>query len=303
MARSSLRSWAFHGRPDTSALQSLSPKRIRLVFSDSRGDVVRSFRLRDSRYKAITLQQLLAHTSGLPDLRDYQWDKPEWDDGAAERFVRSLGNVELQSAPGERFRYSNIGYDILGDVIAKASGMSFEAWMKDNLFKPLEMTESTFLKAEVPQQLAVSPHRKELSTLFMQRVAGLYPYHRAHAPSSTLHSNAGEMLRFCQAMLEGGSLQGKQILTPESHHLAWSEQADQGLRDEQKAEWMGKVGLGWFLGHYRGHRMVSYVGADPGFRASMALLPEKGIAVVCMGNSDAMRVGRLSRLALDLALE
>ena len=275
----------------------------KLKLEDRVVDHLPYFRLRDPRYVAITLRQLLAHTSGLPDLRDYKWDQPEWDEGSAERFVRSLECLVLKSAPGERFRYSNIGYDILGEVIAKASGQSFETWMKENLFEPLEMTESTFLKAEVPQALAVSPHRKDVSTLYMQRMASIYPYHRAHAPSSTLHSNAGEMLKFCQAMLNDGSFQGKRILSPESHSLSWSEHADQGLRDELKAQWMGKVGLGWFLGSYKGHRMISFVGADPGFRASMALLPDKGIAVVCMGNSDAMRVGRLSRAVLDLTLE
>jgi CubicO group peptidase (beta-lactamase class C family) len=266
-------------------------------------DYLPYFRLKDDRFRDITIQQLLAHTSGLPDLEDYEWDRPKHDEGAAERMVRRLSDQELKTAPGERFRYSNIGYDILGDVIAKASGTSFEAYLKDHLFSPLDMADSTFLKAEVPQGLSVSPHRKGFSTLFMQRVEKVYPYHRAHAPSSTLHSNVGDMLKFCQAMLAGGSFRGKEILKPASHRLAWSEQADQGLRDGQKAEWMGKVGLGWFMGSYRGTRMISYVGADPGFRASMALLPEKGIAVICMGNSDTMRVGRLSRAALDLALE
>jgi CubicO group peptidase (beta-lactamase class C family) len=261
------------------------------------------FRLRDDRYRSITIEQVLAHVSGLPDLADYEWDKPQYDGLAAERYVRSLSNLELTAAPGERFLYSNIGYDILGDVIAKASGRSFEAFVKESIFTPLGMSDSTFLRAEVPASLSVWPHRRGISTFFLVRPARVYPYNRAHAPSSTLHSNVGDMLRFCQAMLDTGSVAKTPIVGPGSRSRMWTPHANQGLADGEKAEWMGAVGLGWFVGSYKGHRMISSVGADPGFRATVALLPDDAIAVVCMGNSDTMRVGRLARAALDLALE
>lgn len=273
----------------------------RLKLDDRIVDHIPYFRLQDERYREITIRQVLAHTSGLPDLRDYGWDKPQWDEGAAERYVRSLANLKLRFVPGDRFHYSNIGYDILGDLIAKVSGVSFEAFLQKNVFHPLEMRESTFLKAEVSQELGVSPHRRDFSTFFLQRVASVYPYNRAHAPSSTLHSNVGDMLKFCQSLLQESK--GAKVLSSENRNLMWTPQVDQGLRDPEKVEWVGQVGFGWFIGSYKGHRMISYSGADPGFRASVALLPEKGIAVVCMGNSDAMRVGRLSRAILDLALE
>ena len=108
------------------------------------------FKLRDDRYRAITIQQVLAHVSGLPDLRDYEWDTPQYDGQAAERYVRSLSDLELSAAPGERFRYSNIGYDILGDVIAKVSGTSFEAFMEESVFTPLEiLRQATSMMAEI----------------------------------------------------------------------------------------------------------------------------------------------------------
>jgi CubicO group peptidase (beta-lactamase class C family) len=275
----------------------------KLGLEDPVQDHLPYFKLKDERYRLITIRQVLAHTSGLPDVRDYEWDAPRHDDGAAERYVRSLSNLGLLSAPGATFHYSNIGYDILGDVIAKASGMSFEAYMGEHIFKPLTMKNSTFLKVEVPDSLAVSPHHRGLFTFFTVRPGSVYPYNRAHAPSSTLHSNVNDMLKFCAAMLDSTQAGGAQLLGPESRRMAWTEQADQGLADARKAEWMGRVGLGWFIGSYKGHRMISYVGADPGFRASVALIPDKSIAVVVMGNSDTMRVGRLVRGALDLALQ
>jgi hypothetical protein len=61
----------------------------------------------------------------MPDTDDYGWDRPEYDDQALERYVRSLAHEKLIAAPGERFAYSNIAYEVLGLLIARASGTSF----------------------------------------------------------------------------------------------------------------------------------------------------------------------------------
>ena len=50
------------------------------------------FQLKDPRYKAITVRQMLTHTSGMPDVTNYGWDKPEYDDESLERYVRSLSD-------------------------------------------------------------------------------------------------------------------------------------------------------------------------------------------------------------------
>src|SRR5205085_10165413 len=65
------------------------------------------FRLHDERYQDITIAQMLSHTSGMPDTEEYGWDRPEYDDGALERYVRSLGALSLIAAPGEKYAYSN----------------------------------------------------------------------------------------------------------------------------------------------------------------------------------------------------
>src|SRR5216684_2651713 len=79
-------------------------------------------------------------------------------DTPLERYLRRLGNASLLFAPGERFAYSNIAYEVLGDLIAKLSGHSFEEYMRRQLLRPLGMSTSTFLKHEVPAELGVTPH-------------------------------------------------------------------------------------------------------------------------------------------------
>jgi CubicO group peptidase (beta-lactamase class C family) len=120
------------------------------------------FRLADERYPTLTIRQMLSHVSGMPDTEDYGWERPEHDEGALERYVRSLSGERLIGDPGAQFAYSNIAYEVLGDVIAKASGQSFEAYIRDHILQPLGMDQSTFLRAEVPPALAVTPHTGEV---------------------------------------------------------------------------------------------------------------------------------------------
>ena len=51
----------------------------------------------------------------MPDVKDYFWNKPEYDDGALERYVRSLADKKLRFDPGTKFAYSNMTYEVLGD--------------------------------------------------------------------------------------------------------------------------------------------------------------------------------------------
>jgi len=57
--------------------------------------VLPEFCMADDRYRKITIRQLLCHTSGMPDVSDYHWDKPEHDDGAMGRFVDSCSALQL----------------------------------------------------------------------------------------------------------------------------------------------------------------------------------------------------------------
>jgi CubicO group peptidase (beta-lactamase class C family) len=133
--------------------------------------------LADDRSSQITIRQLLTHVSGLPDVEDYGWATPEYDEGALERYVKSLASVKLRAAPREKYAYSNIGYDILGDVIAKSSGRTFEACVADTIFRPLGMSSSTLLLADVPRERLATPCVRAQAGVFVR--AKHFPYNRA----------------------------------------------------------------------------------------------------------------------------
>jgi CubicO group peptidase (beta-lactamase class C family) len=83
------------------------------------------FSQKDKNYKDITVRQMLNHTSGMGDVDDYEWDKPQNDAAAPERYVKRLKNDELKFVPGTDWAYSNTAFEVLGVLIANVSGMPF----------------------------------------------------------------------------------------------------------------------------------------------------------------------------------
>ena len=233
------------------------------------------FKMADERYKDITIKHMLTHTSGIPNIDDYEWDKPEYDDGAVERYARSQRTFQLDFTPGEKYSYSNPAFDILCDVIAKVSGMTFEAYMKKNIFEPIGMKNSTFFKPEVPKDLATQPH--VLGDSLQIVVSKIYPYNRRHAGSSTLHSNVEDMLLWARVYLNKGSIDDKQIFSKESYDVLTSVHSPEGQR---------KVCLSWFLGKMNNSELYNHSGGDIGYATFFGFMPEHKSAVVMMTNID-----------------
>ena len=248
------------------------------------------FKLDGQRYRDITIKQMLTHTSGIPDVRDYEWDKPQFDAGAAERYVRSLVNEKMIAAPGEKFQYSNMAFDVLADVIAKVSGMTFEDYIKENILNPLEMKESDFLRERIRPELRTSAHVFNLQP----QVSEVYPYNRRHAPSSCLNASVLEMCNWAIANMNKGVFKGRRILEESSYDLLFEPQA--------KIDQNRSIGLSWFLDRYRGIKTISHGGGDLGYRSYIIMLPEQSLAVIVASNFAATPIGNLTFGVVDLML-
>ncbi|MBN1935038.1 MAG: beta-lactamase family protein [Anaerolineae bacterium] len=256
------------------------------------------FKLDDARCTQITIRQILSHTSGMPDMEDDEYDAlvshPETDDGAAERYVRSLSGRKLVAAPGEQFRYSNIAYNVLGDLIAKVSGQTFETYMKEHILLPAGMSSSTFLLTEVDRRRLAVPH---LRTPGM-RVNPVYPYHRADAPASFLHSTMVDMCHWGMACLNRGSYHGGRFLTPASYELMWTPAARWGYPPLYE-----DMGLGWTLGHVDRVKTVSHGGMGFGWTDFFTILPEKRRAAVILCNEESFARDRIVQAVIQAMLD
>lgn len=103
----------------------------------------------DYPYPGVTVRHLLTHTSGMPD--DFEtdtWVCPAWENekrippcSEILRFIRESGE-EASHAPGETFRYTDIGYCLLANLVEKLSGAKFEDFLRERIFEPAGMKDS-----------------------------------------------------------------------------------------------------------------------------------------------------------------
>jgi CubicO group peptidase (beta-lactamase class C family) len=249
------------------------------------------FYMADSRYKEITIRQILNHTSGIPDVEDYEWSKNIGDDGAAERWTRSLASLKLLSKPGTEFHYSNSAYDVLADVIKWVTGQPFEAFTKYGLLSKLKMQNSSFLLSDIPDSLRTSPH-----VGVPLQVSKVYPYNRMHAPSSTLNSNAIELSKWVIANLNDGVYEGTQILSAKGIALMQSPTFEVDSLSGKS------IGLAWFSYPYKGVNIINHDGADDGYVSVLCMVPSLKLGFVILFNSDEVNSYSIHNYVLNTLL-
>ena len=272
----------------TSIMQLVEQGRIKL--EDPVVKYVPYFKLADERYKNITIRQMVTHTSGMPDVQDYEWDKPgAYDDGALERYVKSLKDEKLINEPGTKFHYSNMAFEVLGDLIAKVSGITFADYVQKSILTPLKMTHSTLLKKQVDPNLLTTPHVKRgVNTV----ISEIYPYNRMHGPSSCLISNVNDMSRWAMANLNHGELDGVRILKESAYDTMWN----------KGNEVSGNVGICWKLGEHNGLKTIYHGGADIGYMSFVMMVPEKSLGIVAASNCFPGPITDIVDAVLSVAL-
>lgn len=243
------------------------------------------FRLNDERYAQITVRHLLNHTSGLPR----SFEEPEADDDR-ERYIRRNAGVRLSASPGNQFGYSNLGYEVLGEVVARVSGLRFEDYVESRVLAPVHMHASTLRSERVDARLEALPHLNGPHPILGPAV----PQHSVHAPSGGLVSSAREMCNWAIANLNEGRFRGGRIVEARSYGELWNRSGPS--QDESAA------GLGWFFGEHRGHHTVQHGGSTTGYESCLILVPDWEAAVVVLTNSYPVPKGGIALALLDAVL-
>ncbi|MEL7421386.1 MAG: serine hydrolase domain-containing protein [Bacteroidota bacterium] len=223
----------------------------------------------DERFHQVTVRQVLNHTAGLPDIKNYRWGRQHESIESLDQYMLSH-KFRLRAEPGRVYQYSNLGYDLLGYLIQEVSGVSFEDFMQEQVLRPANMLASDFRYFRIPGELRVSPHtRRRLGGKIVPRPT--YPYTREHAPSSTLNASAEELCYWMQFVLK-----------------------DVGHGDESRFQSMLQpsipaspyIGLGFQLFAVEGQAVAGHFGGDQGFRSYLLLVPEKDLGLVLLANCD-----------------
>lgn len=226
----------------------------------------------------ITVQHLLRHTSGIKSYTAMPEWLPLWrKDFTVPELVDFFKDQPMDFAPGERFAYSNSGYILLGAIIEKASGQTYEQFIQGRIFDALGMKHSCY-----DSPLRVIPRRAAGYD------KGPEGYSNAAYLSMTQPYAAGALASSVDDLaLWDAALYTDRLLKQETLQQAF---VPHRLADGSATEY----GYGWFTGQYAGHRLVAHGGGIHGFLSSGFRLPDDRAFVAVLSNNAGTDPGALA---------
>ena len=250
------------------------------------------FRVADAYASArITVRHLLNQTSGLSTLTGnsfvYTLDTSEQ---GLERFVRSLSTADLSNPVGEVAEYSNANYSILGLIVQIVSGESYEQYIQQHIFAPLDM-HTSFVSQQKAQQHGLATGYE---LWFGVPTPVELPYIHEDLPAARIMSSAEDMSHYLIAYLNHGRYGDTSVLSSAGMTQLW--QPPSYLSSENQSNYA----MGWFVGTPYNESIIEHDGGGGNFHAYMGAVPDQGWGVVLLVNADhpaliAMSVDSLGR--------
>ncbi len=221
----------------------------------------------------ITLNNLLTHTSGIPDingLKDY--DTFAQSPHTLDQIIAKFAGLPLDFQPGSKASYSNSNYNLLARIIEKVSGQSYADYLASHIFAPCGMHDTG--------------HDGDAARVISSSASGYEPFELAgykKAPyldwsnktgSGSLYSTVGDLLRFARALNSG------RILSDATRNKYYVEGEENTY--------------GWYFfnrserhGFESGHRLMAGKGHGPGFAAELDDYPDDGVMIIILSNSTS----------------
>jgi CubicO group peptidase (beta-lactamase class C family) len=220
----------------------------------------------------ITVFNLLTHTSGIPNftaLADYNTIKLSARSASAS--VSAVRDKTLDFGPGEKMSYSNSGYLVLGEIIEKVSGQSYEKFVADNIFTPLGMNDSGY-----DSNTAIIKRRASgyIKTPAGYVNAGYIHMSIPHA-AGALYSTTGDLLKWEQALFAGKVVSKASL-------------------DRMITPFKNDYALGLTSTLDKGRRVIAHGGGIDGFNTHLAYYPDTKMVIVALSNVNGTAPGAIA---------
>jgi len=232
-------------------------------------------------WEPVTIHHLLTHTSGIPSYTDVkspeEFRKLSLMTVTPAGFVDSFKAKPLEFPVGEKMKYDNSGYFLLGYIIEKISSQSYEAFLQENIFGPLKLTNTGYdTHDRILKQRATGYSRRKDARINSDYLDMTVPY-----AAGSLYSTVEDLFAWNEALFSDKLLSAKSreaMMTVDKNNYAY------GLAVNQQ--------------HNR--KVVAHGGGINGFNTSLARFPEEKVTVVVLRNADygAANPGKVSQ---DLA--
>src|SRR5205085_7310170 len=233
------------------------------------------FRLKDeAASRAVTVRQLLNHTSGFP--AGAEFGTPAGADDCAY-YAAELRRVGLSHTPGRAFEYSDLNYEVLGLLIEAVAGEPYDAYMHERVLEPLGM-DSTYLTYEGARTHSLARGYRYLFGLPVP--AGTRRYTLHSVPAGGVATTAEDFCHFLIAQLNGGAYAGRSVLSP----------AGVALMHEPRRDIGSLYAMGWFVEPWDGLESFNHMGMNETFSSMINLLPEQHYGVVVLTDVNSFSI-------------
>ena len=250
--------------------------------------------------KDITVEQLLSHTAGIPNPMPLKWIhlSGEHNDFDRNKYFSGIfkAHPEVEFVPGTDFKYSNLGYVLLGQLVESVSGQSLEEYMKKNIFQP-SGAEISSLGFEInPDAHATGYHKwwsftNAIFGFLFDKAKFMGPREGRWKPFNQFYTNgaayggmmgsAEGLIHYAQALLKENS-----ILLSDGYKKI--------LFTEKKIGSKGTgMSLSWYTGSLKGNRYLAHAGGGGGYYIELRLYPDLGMGSVIMYNRSGMTDQRI----------
>jgi CubicO group peptidase (beta-lactamase class C family) len=235
--------------------------------------------------KEITIRHLLTHRAGLLDYEEVM--PPNLTIPLSDRDVLWImcEQDHLEFPAGEKFHYSNTGYSLLSLIVEVVSGQKFAAFLKENIFQPLGMTNSIAYEPGI----SVVPNR----AYGYAKVKDGFEFADQSSTSAVLgdggiYSSVIDMFKWDQAFYTEKLVSKKMLQQAFTIHSPSSDMEGSGY------------GFGWYLGEYRGAIHIWHYGSTCGFSTKIERFPEKKLTVILLTNRRDANLKEIQEKIADL---
>ena len=247
--------------------------------------------------KMVTPRDLMNMTTGFSDHDILRYRS----DISVSEVVERLKYLEPACPFRSQWKYSNINYYVAAEIIGRITGLSWDAFIESEILRPLGMTDTVFSQGQAREKKDyVTGYRLENGEC-VRCCSHAMDLCRL-SPSGSMCSSVRDINLWVRLFLQGGSLDGARILSPETHAEMTSPTTPTRLPDRLEGYYPEFYGS-WGARNYRGYKMVYHQGSQYGFRAFICFIPERKAGVAVLANQhDSLLPHALSYLALDRIL-
>jgi len=246
----------------------------------------------------ITIRMLLSHVSSIRDNWDileigYTIDKGGDSPMSIEDFLKNylLEDGEYYDkeknfytvAPGDQFRYSNVGYNLAAYLVERISGKPFNEYMAEEVFNPLHMHNSYWLLADIPHDNIATPHNMPYKETDYKGTQILKHFGYPGYASGQLRTTVSDYAQFLKMMVNEGKVNGQIFLSKET--------VDEFLKVQypEVDKWQA---ISWNYNEFQNFiyylfmpRLPSHTGLDPGMSTVVSFDPKTKTGVLIFSNS------------------